>query len=629
MPALADLLLFAVLPLLCVVVAVYFATDQGRAGSPPLPPLAVGSSLAVTAAAYLLLFLPGEAYYLGLKGLVPLLLVWLLLPFLAWNILPGIVGASLGSPLAYLQRRFDERTSLPATVLYLVGRTFLSAVVLATLARMLSTALLGWASPMLVAFVVGLFATGCGAACGKRGGTWLSTGLMVAIGLGVPFGVAVVVQLNGSAEHLWQAGQASQRTWIADPTIDLSRSGSLWNLVPLAASALLALLLGDEATAARLAQLGSAGRVREALVTFFVILSLLVPALLYMGLGMFTFYRDHPEQVRPKWVFNVEPRTRLSLTDPATQSPLLDPATGQPQPSLFHDGVRLDPTSGTPLLPWDEADITAASLPQFIQDGRIYHPNSRQPVTRLADILDASGERVDLRKIAAFSPPDELRPSEMLLHRRATEELWPYFLSTQAPVGMRGLLLAGLFAAALAACDTSAVVGTPALRPLWPLRGAAPQRVLAALASLVVMLLAMLLTFLAPGLLELALFALAASLAPLAGVVLLGLTSRRANPNVALAALVVGVGCAVSLALVISRDRTMSLHAMWSVPLALLATLAAGHLIAIVFGDTRRRSELRGLILGPIPIGAFRPEEASPEIEVPTRSETPSLHRWR
>jgi Na+/proline symporter len=625
MPPIADMLTFALLPFACLVMALYYAT--GRTGRERLSSLAVGSAMAATVCAFLLVFLPGEAYYLGLKGIVPLLLLWLLFPFLAWNILPGIAGPSLGSPLAYLQRRFDGRTAIPAMVVYLLGRGVLSAVVLATMARMLSTAMHGWLSPLVIALLLGIAATACSAACGRRGGTWLHVWLLVGIGIGLPLAIAAVVTRNGDAGHMWEFGQTFQRTWIADPHIDLADSGVVWNLGPFLLCAMLILLLGDEATAARLAQLRTPARVREAFVGLLMLLSMFGMAVMYLGVGVFVFYQQHPEQVRPKWIFNVDPRTRLSMTDPATQSPLIDTATGQPIPSLFGDGMRRDPTSGVPLLPWDEADITAANLPDFIRAGRIYNPNSRQPIGSVADILDESGERIDLRKIAAFRPPVDGRPSEMLLHRRATEELWPYFVSTQAPVGVRGLLLAGLLAAALAACDMTAVVGSPALRTLLPLRNDASERVLSALASLGVMLLAMLLTFLAPNLSDLALFALASSLTPIAGTVLLGLTSRRANPGIALAALVVGVGSGISLSLIISRDPTMSLHPMWSVSLTLLATFVMGQLLAVVFGDSRRRGELRGLVLGPIPIGAIREEEATLEIEVPQEREAPN--RWR
>ena len=118
MPPIADMLTFALLPFACVVMALYYTTGRTGRKPLPLPSLAVGSAMAATVCAFLLVFLPNEAYYLGLKGIVPLVLLWLLFPFLAWNILPGIAGPSLGSPLAYLQRRFDGRAAIPATMAF-------------------------------------------------------------------------------------------------------------------------------------------------------------------------------------------------------------------------------------------------------------------------------------------------------------------------------------------------------------------------------------------------------------------------------------------------------------------------------------------------------------------------------
>jgi hypothetical protein len=607
-----DILLLALAALLALAVTLYFATQrkQGRAAAPT--GIAVGASLAAPLAAALAVFLPGEAYYLGLKGIVPATLIWLLLPLLAWNILPGIVGPTIGSPLAYLRHRFGGRIMGVAAFVHVVGRLLLSSLVLAALARMLSVAV-GGLSPMLIAFAIGAFGAVCVAGCGRRGGVWLGVLLAAIAAAGVPFAVATVIKQNGSPDHIWEIGLEAQRSWIGDPTLDSSAAGVTWNLLPAVCAALLVFLLGDEATAARLSQLRSAGAVRTALVMLLAATTFFAVTWMYAGLGTFVFYRDHADQVRTQWVVNVEPETRLSRTDPETQLPILDPATGRPKRSLLSEGIQYDAATGTPLLAWEEADIGPEDLNELITQQRLYGRNG-QPVRSASEVLEETGERIDPRKLASYSLASNERPSEMLLHRRATEELWPHFVATQAPVGMRGLLLGGLLAVALAAVDMTGLTGLPALLGLVQARTEGAERTLAVVASLLVTVLGTLWVFVVPFPADAMLYVLASSLAPVAALVLLGLTSRRATAAVAVATLVAGSACGIIVSLALSNDLRMRVHPLWSLTLSLGMTFLMGHLLALIFGQLRRRGQLQGLVLGPVPIGALHEEEAAARI---------------
>lgn len=615
MPPLPDILLFALVPLVALFVAIYFATQRPQQRSAGPTGMAVGASLAATLAAALVVFLPGEAYYLGLRGIVPAALLWLLVPLLAWNILPGIVGPTIGSPLAYVQQRFGGRVASAAGFVYVVGRVLVSSLVLAALARMLSLAL-GGLPAMLVAFAIGVLGAVCVACCGKRGGVWLGVMLAAVLAIGVPFAVATVDKQNDSPEHLWEVGQAAQRTWIGDPTLDSSAPGVTWTLLPAVWAALLVFLLGDDATASRLSQLRSAGAVRTALVMLLAAATFFALAWMYAGVGMFAFFHDHPDQVRTQWVVNVEPETRLSRTDPETQLPILDPATGKPKRSLLSDGIQYDAASGEPLLTWEEANIQPDDLNDLITRQRLYGRNG-QAVRSASEVLDEAGERIDPRKLAAYSLAGNGRASEMLLHRRASEELWPQFVATQAPVGMRGLLLGGLLAAALAAVDMTGLVSALFRLGLPAARSAGAERTLAAAASLLVTVLATLWVFVVafPG--EAILFVLASSLAPVTALVLLGLTSRRATPAIATATLIVGILGGMVISLALYADPRARVHPLWSLTLSLGGTFVMGQVLALIFGGSRLRAPLQGLVLGPAPIGALHHEETPVQIIAP------------
>jgi hypothetical protein len=343
---------------------------------------------------------------------------------------------------------------------------------------------------------------------------------------------------------------------------------------------------------------------------------------------MFLFYREHSQEVRTQWVVNVEPETRLSRTDPESQSPILDPATGRPKRSLLSDDIQFDAATGTPLLTWDEADIRPEDLSELIVQQRLYGRNG-QPVRSAAEVLDETGERIDPSRLAIHSLATNERPSEMLLHRRASEELWPYFVATQAPIGMRGLLLGGLLAAALAVVDMTGLIGIPSLQILFPSRSAGAQRTLAALASLAVTLLGTLWVFVVPFPSDTILYVLASSLAPLAALVMLGLTSRRATPAVALATLVVGVAAGVVISLGLNADPRARIHPLWAVTVSFAGTFLLGQLLALVFGESRRRGQMHGLVLGPVPIGALHHEEAAVDLTIDVPESPEPTQRWK
>jgi hypothetical protein len=368
--------------------------------------------------------------------------------------------------------------------------------------------------------------------------------------------------------------------------------------------------------------------VRTALVTLLAAASFFAVAWMYAGLGLFVFYREHPLEVRTQWVANVEPETHLSRTDPESQSPILDPATGRPKRSLLSDDIQYDAATGTPLLTWNEADFGPENLNELIQQQRLYGRNG-QPVRNAAEVLDETGKRIDPARLATYSLAANERPSEILLHRRATEQLWPYFVATQAPIGMRGLLLGGLLAAALAAVDMTGLIGIPSLQRFFPSRSAGAQTTLAALASLAVTLLGTLWVFVVPFPSEAILNVLASSLAPLTALVMLGLTSRRATSGVALAALIVGVAAGIVISLALSADPRARVHPLWAVTLSFAGTFLLGQLLALVFGESRRRGEMQGLVLGPVPLGALHQEEASPELAIEVPDSPESAERWK
>jgi Na+/proline symporter len=164
---------------------------------------------------------------------------------------------------------------------------------------------------------------------------------------------------------------------------------------------------------------------------------------------------------------------------------------------------------------------------------------------------------------------------------------------------------------------------------LFPSRSIGAQRTLAALASLAVTLLGTLWVFVVPFPSDTILYALASSLAPLAALVMLGLTSRRATPAVALATLVVGVAAGVVISLGLNADPRARIHPLWAVTVSFAGTFLLGQLLALVFGESRRRGQMQGLVLGPVPIGALHHEEASVDLAIDLPESSEPTQRWK
>jgi hypothetical protein len=305
---------------------------------------------------------------------------------------------------------------------------------------------------------------------------------------------------------------------------------------------------------------------------------------------------------------------------------LFDPRTGQGQISLITGEDVLDRTDGPPLLDWNRTahDLTQANLQKLLDEGRVLHPNLQQPMHATEDVLTETGEQIDPKKLASFGLHGEL-----ILHRRATEELWPHFVAQRVAPGLRGLFFACLLAVAWLVVENT-------LRLLSQTSSRIMQR--PAFDSTLQVFMSMCLLSLAaatviwvafPG--EWCMVIFASTLVPVAGVVLLGMTSRYASPAAAGIALITGCVWTFMFGVMILRYGKLADAGFWSfhpavtIPFAFFITLVIGHSASIMVGKHYPRNTLRGLVLGAYRIGDIRPEEPSPQIIVPEANDSTSL----
>jgi Na+/proline symporter len=395
------------------------------------------------------------------------------------------------------------------------------------------------------------------------------------------------------------------RMQAADAGFRWTDAWSVWGALPfwLLVSALFS--VPDQAAVQRYL---SAKDVNTARTSYFIHAlggTFVLAGLIYVGLGLLTFYRDHPEQLRAEWVVNLDGSRREPALDDRGL-PLLDPANPAHQ-------------------------ITPQNLKRLIAEHRILRPNDKLPFTNADELLDPMTGRVQIEKLALYKPGEG---HEVILRRGAGDELLPHFIATRLSWGAAGLAVAALISAALAslAAGIHAMAAVlfvdffrakqAALSELGELRLVQKLMFVAAVAVAAVSLLG-----LQGGEFSAALLALGGALgAPLLAVLLLGMLTRRATSAAASGTLL--LGSVVSLVLiVVSKFMSagvvqvgFAVSEIWVMIVGFAFTLLVGYLLSFFLGNRKSKRDLRGLVLGCGRLGVQARDEEIPIITDPAEA---------
>jgi hypothetical protein len=599
-----------------------------------------GLALTASVLSILTVLLPGETYEMGMRLIVPVLFTWLLVPLLAWNILPGLMGDSLGSPLSYLALRFHADIGYWAGVLMLVGRALLTAFALAVIARMLSRTTDGFIPGVLWVLLLGACTTVFAVYAGRIGVWQLHNMSVIFLLSGCAVALLVIMRPVQGIDHVWLVSQQLDRTALIDPQASLQDVGSLWVILPALFLGSLTFFLADETVYQPLRELRDPLHVRLAFLTCLILVSIWMFLQTTLGMSLAVFYLEQPRAARPQWVANVDRTTRLSLTDPTTQTRnLIDPRTGEVKLGLLTGLPERDPTYGTLLLDWNQPahEITNVHLPQLLAEKRLLNPNHRRPFDLPTEVQTDDGSQIDPTKLATFRLGKGTARNEMVLHRRAAEELWAHFVAHQTPPGMRGLFIAVLLAAAWSLLTSQVQAMGSTAQTLFSWRSEQPFVWIAG-GAVVMFAVPVEIWLYFPSEWMIATFAIA--FVPVAAVIALGLTSRYANANIAGIALITGSlwTCLFAYFLISMGKRPdagfWNMHVGITILFSFVVTYGLGQLACLVAGRKMHRGECAGLILGAEPIGFIRPEEADLEIEVPDAADdeldpNDERHRWK
>lgn len=616
----------------------YFSSRQRDTGeyflaSRSLGPLPLGLSLAVIFVSLLgLTWLPAQSYEHGWRAWIVVLALWLVLPVVAFVAIPVYRGLGVVSLYEYLELRFSPAVRLAASLIFIAWRMlWLVAAIYLPCAALRMAA--GWGLPAwLLALVIGGLATIGIFLGGMRSSAWGGLLKAVAIFSGVmALMLAIWAGLEGSPPRVLEVARGLGRMEPVGLAFHWTDPWTLWGALPYWVLTVLTFFVADQLAAQHLLAAKSENAARTAYLTCALALSIVLPALIYLGTGLLGFYYDHPQEMRPAWVVNIDGKTRLPVRGPDGR-PLLDEAK-----------------------PADEVNFE--NIDRLVAEGRILQPNSKEPFTSTQGLIDPETNRVRIERLAMRKPNNDRLRGEVIVGQAAPQEMVPHFTRSRLSFGAAGLLLAALMASALAAIQAgilsiSTVVirdvlgglhrgrawlarrlGKPAdqltdrdrlqfARPLTLVLGAAATVAATILAGLAPLLTAWPLIAMVSGALG----------APLLAVCLLGMFSRRTTAAGALAALASGlvVGLGLGLAAPLADAQIVPteyrLAFIWPAIGGFVCATAAGYMLSLVAGRPQSSADLRGLVAGCGELGRRAADETIPLISVPEASDE---IRWK
>jgi len=586
--------------LMLLAVAVWTGRGQHTSGNFLLAGQAMrwwplGLSLAVAGlTAFYYCAIPGDAYTVGMKYLLVPVVIWVALPVVIWCVIPLYYGLELESVYEYLELRYDLTTRTTACALFCLWQLPWLACVLVLPCKALYLSA-GMNVPVAIVVVTGgTAATLVVFMGGMRGVVWTD---VVQLALMAAALFLVIGAIWANLDHpgrVWEVAEELGRNTVIDVSWDWSATWPLWSAVPYLALVSMFFLVADQVTVQRLLAAADDREMQRSFVVGCVLVCLLVPLVMYTGLGLLAVYHDNAyTELRPNWIVN-------SARDPQTGRPMIGP----------------------------ETVIDAGTIGPLVAQGAILDPNTDRPLVDTEHLIDVQG-RVNIDRLSTRERTGERRL------QAGREELFGRFVGRHVRMGLAGLVLAALVAAALATVDS----GITALTTLamidfhrrlgWGERWLAERQVKRPedldqsdeihLARPVVLAIGTAITVLAlvvaavGNVLGLLLGLVNIFAGPLLAIFLLGLFTRCTTGLAALWALVLGTLASAWLTLghhLAPYSATKwswpwqgPLGTFWPLPLSVAMTLVIGYGLSFVLGRRKTPDELAGLVAGLGPWG--------------------------
>jgi solute:Na+ symporter, SSS family len=372
-----------------------------------LPWWAVGLSVMATQmSAITLVGTTGQAYETGLRFIQFYFGLPLAMIILSLTAVPFFHRAKVYTAYEYLERRFDVRTRTLASLLFLMGRAFSLGVVLAAPSVVIS-AILGWTLPMTV-LIIGVPAVVYTSTGGVQAVAWTDVKQMYVIVAGMLAAVAILlfgILQNVSFGHALDLAGATGRLTAIDFRFDLRETYTFWSGMIGGLFLMLSYFGCDQSQVQRYLTAKSIDEARQSLLMSAYAKIPLQLLILAAGVLVFIFYVFET----PPMLFNRTHDARVAAGPYAAEYAALQ--------AEFDTVAAARRQAGT-------ANDRAAFL---ANDARLLDIRKRA-----VDVVNrTTGDR---------------RYSDV-------NYVFPTFITTRMPIGLVGLMIAAIFAAAMSAAS--------------------------------------------------------------------------------------------------------------------------------------------------------------------------------
>ena len=346
-------------------------------------------------------------FYFGLPAAMVILSV---------TLVPFFHRARVFTAYEYLEQRFDARTRALASVLFLISRGLSAGVIIAAPAVILSI-VLGWSLPLTI-LAIGIPTTVYTMFGGVQAVTWADVKQMVVIMVGVSAAVAALIAGlpdNVGVDSALHVAGATGRLQTIDFTFDLNETYTFWSGLVGGLFLMLGYFGCDQSQVQRYltAKSVDAGRYSLMMSAFAKIpLQMLI---LLTGVLMFAFYLFN----QPPMLFNSAHDAAVQTSGRAAEYEALDEQFGQAYATRRR---------------------AADDVVQARQSG-----DRAQEASAVRTFLDRDRQVVDLRERAVGLVRDVTGDVAFT----DVNYVFPTFVTTQLPIGLVGLMIAAIFAAAM------------------------------------------------------------------------------------------------------------------------------------------------------------------------------------